>query len=45
MEALSAAPLMAFCHDLVGSRLAFFGVAAFAMQANYDYRGSWHRDS
>ena len=36
---------MAFCHDLVGSRLAFFGVAAFAMQANYDYHGSWHRDS
>ena len=45
MEAFSAAPLMAFCHDLVGSRLAFFGVAAFTMQANYDYRGSWHRDS
>ena len=45
MDAFSAESVMAFGHELVGSSLAFIGAAAFVMEADYDYRGSWHRDS
>ena len=45
MEALSAPPIMAFARRLYGEDPAMHGVAAFAMDEEYDYRPSWHRDS
>ena len=45
MEALSAPSLMNFCNKLCEGNLAMYGIAAFAMNEDYDYRGPWHRDS
>ena len=45
MTALASEPVITFCHNLIGPTLAFYGVAAFVMQEDYDYLGSWHRDS
>lgn len=45
MTALAPENVIRFCHQLMGPTLAFYGVAAFAMQEEYDYLGSWHRDS
>ena len=45
MEALGAPPIMAFARRLLGEEAAMHGVAAFAMNEEYDYRSSWHRDS
>ena len=45
MEALSAPGILAFAHRLCGGDAAMHGVAAFAMNEEYDYRPNWHRDS
>lgn len=45
LEGLVAEPVMQFCCGLTGPKLAFYGIAAFAMQPEFDYRGGWHRDS
>ncbi|MCY3738938.1 MAG: phytanoyl-CoA dioxygenase family protein [Gemmatimonadaceae bacterium] len=45
MEALGAPAIMAFAQRLCGEDAAMHGVAAFAMNEEYDYRSSWHRDS
>ncbi len=45
MEALGAPAILAFARRLLGEEAAMHGVAAFAMNEEYDYRSSWHRDS
>ena len=45
MEALGAPGILAFARRLCGEDAAMHGVAAFAMNEEFDYRGSWHRDS
>ena len=45
MEALGAPAILAFARQLCGEEAAMHGVAAFAMNEEFDYRGSWHRDS
>ncbi len=45
MEALSPPGVMDFLHELCGGDLAMHGIAAFAMNEEFDYRSTWHRDS
>ncbi|GEM_PF-1162545 len=45
MEALAAPAIMDFVHAFCGDEAAMHGIAAFAMNPEYDYRGGWHRDS
>ena len=45
MEALGAPAILAFARQLCGEDAAMHGVAAFAMNEEFDYRSSWHRDS
>ena len=45
MEALAAPAIMGFVQALCGDDATMQGIAAFAMNPEYDYRGPWHRDS
>ncbi len=45
VEALCAADIMDFADRLCGGDVAMHGIAAFAMDEDFDYRSSWHRDS
>ena len=45
MEALAAPAIMEFVQALCGADATMHGIAAFAMNPEYDYRGPWHRDS
>ena len=45
MEALAAPAVMDFVRALCGDDATMHGIAAFAMNPEYDYRGPWHRDS
>ncbi|MDP6359154.1 MAG: phytanoyl-CoA dioxygenase family protein [Planctomycetota bacterium] len=45
LDSLVAEPVMQFCRGLAGPTLAFYGLAAFAMQPEFDYLGQWHRDA
>ena len=45
LEALGAPAILDFARRLLGEDAAMHGVAAFAMNEEYDYRSSWHRDS
>ena len=45
LEALGAPAILAFARRLCGEDAAMHGIAAFAMNEEYDYRSSWHRDS
>jgi hypothetical protein len=45
LEAIATPALITFCQALYGTRLALHGVAAFAMQAEFNYCSDWHRDS
>jgi ectoine hydroxylase-related dioxygenase (phytanoyl-CoA dioxygenase family) len=45
MEALAAPAILDFVHAFCGDDATMQGIAAFAMNAEYDYRGPWHRDS
>ena len=45
MEALSAPAIMEFVHQIFAGDVALHGIAAFAMNREFDYQASWHRDS
>ena len=45
MEALAAPAIMDFVQALCGDDATMHGIAAFAMNPEYGYRGPWHRDS
>ena len=45
METLGAPGILAFAQRLCGEDAAMHGVAAFAMNDEFDYRTNWHRDS
>ena len=45
IEALAAPAIMDFVQMFCGDDATMHGIAAFAMNAEYDYRGPWHRDS
>ena len=45
MEALAAPAIMDVVQALFGDDATMHGIAAFAINPEYDYRGPWHRDS
>ena len=45
MDTLAAPAIMSFVHELYADDVAMHGIAAFAMNEEYDYQGPWHRDS
>ena len=45
MEALCAPDIMEFVRQIFAGDVALHGIAAFAMNREFDYRSSWHRDS
>ena len=45
MEGIGAPELIEFAERICAGDLALLGIAAFAMNADYDYLPDWHRDS
>jgi hypothetical protein len=45
MEALAAPAIMAVVQALFGDDATMHGIAAFAINPEYNYCGPWHRDS
>jgi ectoine hydroxylase-related dioxygenase (phytanoyl-CoA dioxygenase family) len=45
MEALSTPDILDFAQRLSGDNFAMYGIAAFAMNDDFDYKGAWHRDT
>tara|TARA_Y100000588_G_C13942092_1_gene790469 strand:- start:163 stop:762 length:600 start_codon:yes stop_codon:yes gene_type:complete len=45
MDALGAPDIAAFARRVCQNDVAMYGIAAFAMNAEYDYLSRWHRDS
>lgn len=45
IDALGAPDMVAFACRLCENEVAMYGIAAFAMNEEFDYLGPWHRDS
>lgn len=45
MQALAASDVVKFARKVCGSDPAMLGIAAFAMEQDFDYLPDWHRDS